>query len=177
MTVVDEVVAQKYADPERLFVTGGSGGGILTAWITTKTQRFAAAASIKPVINWMTMALAADIGQYVRRHWIRSDPWADPEAFLKRSPIRYVDKVKTPTLLMVGEEDFRTPAWEAEQYYTALKMLEVDTALIRVPSAPHYIASRPSRLISKTDNIMGWFAKYDPAKKKSTEAKAEEASQ
>lgn len=177
MTVVDEVVAKKYADPQRLFVTGGSGGGILTAWITTKTQRFAAAASIKPVINWMTMALAADIGQYVRRHWVRADPWSDPEAFLKRSPIRYVDKVKTPTLLMVGEEDFRTPAWEAEQYYTALKMLEVDTALIRVPSAPHYIASRPSRLISKTDNIMGWFAKYDPAKKKSTEAKAEGASQ
>jgi dipeptidyl aminopeptidase/acylaminoacyl peptidase len=173
MTVVDEVVAKKYADPERLFVTGGSGGGILTAWITTKTQRFAAAASIKPVINWMTMALAADIGQYVRRHWIRADPWANPEAFLKRSPIRYADKVKTPTLLMVGEEDYRTPAWEAEQYYTALKMLEVDTALIRVPSAPHYIASRPSRLISKTDNIMGWFAKYDPAKQENTKSKLE----
>lgn len=167
MTVVDEVVAKKYVDPTRLFVTGGSGGGILTAWITTKTHRFAAAASIKPVINWMTMALAADIGQYVRRHWIRADPWTDPEAFLKHSPIRYVDKVKTPTLLMVGEEDYRTPAWEAEQYYTALKMLKVDTALIRVPGAPHYIASRPSRLIGKTDNIMGWFAKYDPAKQKS----------
>jgi acylaminoacyl-peptidase len=177
MTVVDEVVDKKYADPKRLFVTGGSGGGILTAWITTKTQRFAAAASIKPVINWMTMALAADIGQYVRRHWIRADPWADPEAFLKHSPIRYVDKVKTPTLIMVGEEDYRTPAWEAEQYYTALKMLKVDTALIRVPGAPHYIASRPSRLIGKTDNIMGWFAKYDPAKQKSSEAKSENVSQ
>jgi dipeptidyl aminopeptidase/acylaminoacyl peptidase len=173
MTVVDEVVAKKYVDPARLFVTGGSGGGILTAWITTKTQRFAAAASIKPVINWMTMALAADIGQYVRRHWIRADPWADPEAFLKHSPIRYVDKVKTPTLLMVGEEDYRTPAWEAEQFYTALKMLKVDTALIRVPGAPHYIASRPSRLIGKTDNIMGWFAKYDPAKQKDTKTKSE----
>lgn len=167
MTVVDEVVAKKYADPERLFVTGGSGGGILTAWITTKTQRFAAAASIKPVINWMTMALAADIGQFVRRHWVRADPWSEPEVFLKRSPISYVDQVTTPTMLMVGEEDYRTPAWEAEQFYTALKMLKVDTALIRVPSAPHYIASRPSRLISKTDNIMGWFAKYDPVKQES----------
>ena len=177
MTVVDQVIAKKYVDPERLFVTGGSGGGILTAWITTKTQRFAAAASIKPVINWMTMALAADIGQYVRRHWIRADPWADPEAFLKHSPIRYVDKVKTPTLLMVGEEDYRTPAWEAEQFYTALKMLKVDTALIRVPSAPHYIASRPSRLINKTDNIMGWFAKYDPAKQESSEVESEDSRQ
>ncbi|MFT5674178.1 MAG: dipeptidyl aminopeptidase/acylaminoacyl peptidase [Paraglaciecola sp.] len=177
MTVVDHVVARKYADPNRLFVTGGSGGGILTAWIVTKTQQFAAAASIKPVINWMTMALAADIGQYVRRHWIRADPWADPEAFLKHSPIRYVDKVKTPTLIMVGEEDYRTPAWEAEQFYTALKMLEVDTALIRVPGAPHYIASRPSRLISKTDNIMGWFAKYDPAKQNSTKTNPEKSKQ
>ncbi len=166
MSVVDELVKRKYVSQERLFVTGGSGGGILTAWITTKTQRFAAAASIKPVINWMTMALAADIGQMVRRHWIRAEPWSNPQAYLERSPISYVDKVKTPTLIMVGEEDYRTPAWEAEQYYTALKMLEVDTALIRVPSAPHYIASRPSRLINKTDNIMGWFAKYDPAKQK-----------
>jgi len=165
MSVVDEVVARKYVDDKRLFVTGGSGGGILTAWIVTKTDRFAAAASIKPVINWMTMALSADIGAYVRRHWIREDPWSNPEAFLKFSPIRYVDKVKTPTLMMVGEEDYRTPAWEAEQFYTALKMLKVDTALIRVPSAPHYIAARPSLLIAKTDNIMGWFAKYDPAKK------------
>jgi len=164
MSVVDSLVERKYASPDRLFVTGGSGGGILTAWIVTRTQKFAAAASIKPVINWMTMALAGDIGQYVRRHWIRQDPWSNPEAFLKFSPIRYMDKVKTPTLVMVGEEDYRTPTWEAEQFYTALKMRGVDTALIRVPGAPHYIASRPSRLIAKTDNIMGWFAKYDPVK-------------
>lgn len=131
----------------------------------TKTDRFAAAASVKPVINWMTMALSADIAQFVRRHWIREDPWSNPEAFLERSPIRYVDKVTTPTLMMVGEEDFRTPTWEAEQFYTGLKMNGVDTALIRIPGSPHYIAARPSRLIAKTDNIMGWFARYDPAKK------------
>jgi len=169
MDVVDSLVARSYADPERLFVTGGSGGGILTAWTVGKTDRFAAAASVKPVINWMTMALAADIGQYVRRHWIRADPWEDPAAFLDFSPIMLVDDVTTPTLMMVGEQDFRTPAWEAEQFYTALKMNGVDTALIRVPESSHYIASRPSRLIAKTDNIMGWFAKYDPAKAKDAE--------
>ncbi len=165
MTVVDELVARKYVSEDRLFVTGGSGGGILTAWIVTKTDRFAAAASVKPVINWMTMALAADIAQYVRRHWIRSDPWTDPEAFLKLSPIRYVDKVRTPTLVMVGEEDFRTPTWEAEQFYTGLKMNGVETALIRIPGASHGITGRPSRLIALTDNIMGWFASHDPAKR------------
>ena len=174
MSVVDEMVARKYVDPESLFVTGGSGGGILTAWIVTQTDRFAAAASIKPVINWMTMALAGDIAQVVRRHWIRAEPWSDPEAFLKHSPIRYMDKVVTPTLVMVGEEDWRTPPWEAEQFYTALKMNGVDTAYIRVPGSPHYIASRPSRLIAKTDNIMGWFAKYDPAKKDEKEDDTEE---
>lgn len=163
MTVVDEVVARKYVDPSRLFVTGGSGGGILTAWIVTQTDRFAAAASIKPVINWMTMALAGDIAQYVRRHWIREEPWSNPAAYLERSPISYIDKITTPTMVMVGEQDYRTPPWEAEQFYTALKMQGVDTALIYVPEAPHYIASRPSRLVAKTDNIMGWFKKYDKA--------------
>lgn len=164
MSVVDELVRRNYVSKDRLFVTGGSGGGILTAWIVTKTDRFAAAVSAKPVINWYTMALAADIAQYVRRHWIRADPWSDPDAFLKRSPINFVNKVTTPTMLLVGEEDFRTPAWEAEQFYTGLKMNGVETALIRIPGAPHHITGRPSRLIAQTDNVMGWFAKFDPVK-------------
>ncbi|MEL7025328.1 MAG: S9 family peptidase [Pseudomonadota bacterium] len=165
MSVVDHLVAENYVSEDRLFVTGGSGGGILTAWIVGKTERFAAAASVKPVINWMTMALSADIAALVKRHWIRAEPWEDPDAFLDRSPIMLVENVTTPTLVMVGEEDWRTPTWEAEQFYTALKMREVDTALIRVPGSSHYIAGRPSRLIAKTDNIMGWFAKYDPERK------------
>lgn len=163
MSVVDAVVKRNYADPKRLFVTGGSGGGVLTAWIVGKTDRFVAAASIKPVINWATMALAADIGAYVMRHWIRAVPWEDRDTYWKLSPLSLVGNVTTPTLLMVGEEDWRTPAWESEQFYSALKLRKVDTALIRVPGSPHYIAGRPSRLIAKTDNIMGWFAKYDPA--------------
>lgn len=164
MSVVDHLVSEDYVSPDRLFVTGGSGGGILTAWIVGKTDRFAAAASIKPVINWMTMALAADIAPFVKRHWIRAEPWDDPDAFLDRSPIMLIENVTTPTLVMVGEEDWRTPSWEAEQFYTALKLQGVETALIRVPGASHSIASRPSRLIAKTDNIMGWFERYDPAR-------------
>lgn len=163
MDVVTALVDKNYVSEDRLFVTGGSGGGILTAWIVGQTDRFAAAASIKPVINWMTMALASDIAALVKRHWIRADPWSDPDAYLSRSPITLIDNVTTPTLMMVGEEDYRTPAWEAEQFYTALKLKGVDTALIRIPDAPHLIAGRPSRLIAKTDNILGWFKKYDPA--------------
>lgn len=164
MSVVDAVIAKNYVNPERLFVTGGSGGGVLTAWIVGKTDRFAAAVTVKPVINWFTMALAADIGAFVVRHWIRADPWADPDAYWRLSPISLVGNVTTPTMVMVGEEDWRTPTWEAEQFYSALKLRKIDTALVRVPGAPHYIAGRPSRLIAKTDNIMGWFAKHDPAK-------------
>lgn len=164
MSVVDALIERNYVSADRLFVTGGSGGGILTAWIVGKTDRFAAAASVKPVINWMTMALSADIAQVVRRHWIREDPWTNPDAYLALSPIMLIDNVVTPTMVMVGEEDWRTPTWEAEQFYTALKLVGVDTALVRVPGSPHYIAGRPSRLIAKTDNIMGWFEKYDPAK-------------
>ncbi len=174
MSVVDHLVAENYVSEDRLFVTGGSGGGILTAWIVGKTDRFAAAASIKPVINWMTMALAADIAAFVKRHWIRAEPWEDPDAFLDRSPIMLIENVSTPTLVMVGEEDWRTPTWEAEQFYTALKLRDVDTALIRVPGSSHFIAARPSRLIAKTDNIMGWFAKYDPGKNEQGTEEAEE---
>ena len=166
MSVVDALIAKNYVDEKRLFVTGGSGGGVLTAWIVGKTDRFAAAATVKPVINWQTMALLADIGAFVRRHWIRADPWEDRETYWKLSPLSLVGNVKTPTMVMVGEEDWRTPTWEAEQFYGALKLRKIDTALVRVPSSPHYIASRPSRLIAKTDNIMGWFAKYDPSKAK-----------
>jgi acylaminoacyl-peptidase len=162
MSVVDELIKKKYVDQDRLFITGGSGGGVLTAWAVGKTNRFVAAATVKPVINWTSMALAADISRFVSRHWLGAQPWEDPELYWRLSPISLVGNVKTPTLVMVGEEDWRTPAWEAEQFYTALKVQKVDSALIRIPGASHSIASRPSRLIAKVDNILGWFAKYDP---------------
>lgn len=161
MTVVDELIKKKYVDQDRLFITGGSGGGVLTAWAVGKTNRFVAAATVKPVINWTSMALAADISRFVSRHWLGVQPWEDPELYWRLSPISLVGNVTTPTLVMVGEEDWRTPAWEAEQFYTALKVQKVDSALIRIPGASHSIASRPSRLIAKVDNILGWFAKYD----------------
>jgi acylaminoacyl-peptidase len=162
MSVVDELVERDYVDPERLFITGGSGGGVLTAWAVGKTDRFAAAASIKPVINWVTMATAADIGVMVTRHWFRSKPWENPDLYFRLSPLSLVGNITTPTLVMVGEEDWRTPTWEAEQLYGALKQRQVPTALVRVPGASHYIAARPSQLIAKTDNILGWFEEHDP---------------
>jgi acylaminoacyl-peptidase len=174
ISVVDSLVERDYVDPDRLFVTGGSGGGVLTAWIVGKTTRFAAAASIKPVINWASMATASDIGAFVIRNWLRAAPWEDPDLYWRLSPISLVGNVTTPTLVMVGEEDWRTPTWEAEQFYGALKLQQVPTALVRVPGSSHFIAGRPSRLIAKTANILGWFEKYDPANRDDSEPEAQQ---
>ena len=160
MSGVDALVGNGVADPKHLYVTGGSGGGVLTAWIVGKTDRFRAAVVVKPVINWLSFVLTADVYPFFRSAWFSEDPWVDPEQYWERSPLSLVGNVVTPTAIMTGEADFRTPSSESEQYYQALQMRKVDTALIRVPGAPHFIARRPSHLIAKTDNIIAWFRRY-----------------
>ena len=163
MSGVDAVIAKGFIDEQGLYVTGGSGGGVLTAWIVGKTDRFRAAVVAKPVINWTSFTLTADITHYVSRHWFPAMPWEDPEGYWNRSPLSLVGNVTTPTALLTGEEDFRTPMPESEQYYQALKLRKVDTALIRIPEASHGIAARPSQLIAKVDNILAWFGRYPAA--------------
>lgn len=162
MSGVDFAVASGIADPERLYVTGGSGGGVLTAWIVGNTDRFRAAVVAKPVINWTSFVLTADFYPFFRMAWFSEDPWTDPEQYWRQSPLSRVGNVKTPTALMTGEADYRTPISESEQFYQALKLRQIDTALIRVPGASHEIAGRPSSLIAKTGNIMAWFRRYEP---------------
>ena len=160
MSAVDAVLARGYVDPGNLFVTGGSGGGVLTAWIVGKTDRFRAAVSAKPVINWYSFVLTADAAPFFYRYWFAAPPWERPEEYLKRSPLSLVGNVKTPTMLLTGEQDYRTPISESEQFYQALKIRRVDTALVRVPDAPHAIIVRPSLLIAKVNYILAWFEKY-----------------
>ncbi|MEM9402264.1 MAG: S9 family peptidase [Pseudomonadota bacterium] len=160
MAGVDAVLERGYVDEDALYVTGGSGGGVLTAWIVGKTDRFRAAVVAKPVINWASFALTADASHYFTRYWFPSMPWEDPMGYWERSPLSLVGNVTTPTALLTGEADFRTPMPESEQYYQALKLRKVDTALIRIPEASHGIASRPSHLIAKVDNVLAWFARY-----------------
>ncbi len=164
MSVVDAAVAKGLADPARLFVTGGSAGGAMTAWIVGNTDRFAAAVAVNPVINWTSVMLAGDTAAHVARHQIRALPWEDREIFWRLSPLSRVGQVKTPTMLMVGDDDWRTPPAEAEQFYTALKLRGVDTALVRIPGSGHNIGVRPTQQIAKTDNIIGWFKAHDPAR-------------
>lgn len=161
MSVVDAAVAGGYADPARLFVTGGSAGGAMTAWIVGHTDRFAAAVVVNPVINWVSTMLAGDTAAHVARHQIRATPWEDLDAFWRLSPLSRVGHVSTPTMVMVGDEDWRTPPAEAEQFYTALKLRGVEAVLARIPGAGHNLGARPSQTIAKTDNIIGWFRDHD----------------
>ena len=160
MASVDAAVAAGIADPDNLFVTGGSGGGLLTAWLTGHTNRFKAAAVQKPVINWTTQALTADGIPFFGRYWMGKQPWEDPETYWKRSPLSLAGKVRTPTLVVVGAEDLRTPVGEAEQWYSALRLQGVPTALVKVPGAPHSLDQRPSQAAARAAAITAWFDKY-----------------
>jgi dipeptidyl aminopeptidase/acylaminoacyl peptidase len=160
MSGVDAVIAAGYVDPANLFVTGGSGGGVLTAWIVGKTDRFRAAVVAKPVINWSSFVLTADVSNFFYKYWFGAQPWEQPEQYWKRSPLSLVGNVKTPTMLLTGEADYRTPISESEQYYQALKLRNVDTLMVRIPEASHGMVARPSNLIAKVDNILAWFERY-----------------
>ena len=161
MAAVDAAIADGTADPNNLFVTGGSGGGVLTAWIVGKNNRFKAAATQKPVINWISEALTMDATLFTSRYWFNKLPWEDPMDYWRHSPLSLVGNVKTPTLVVVGSEDYRTPVSEAEQYYAALQIRGVPTALVKVPGASHGgIASRPSQAAAKASAILAWFDRY-----------------
>ena len=163
MSAVDTIVERGSIDTDRLYVTGGSGGGVLTAWIVGKTDRFAAAVVAKPVINWISFALSADYAPVFSKYWFPALPWDDPMGYWERSPLSLAGEVSTPTMLLTGEEDWRTPMWESEQYYQALKLRGVDTALVRLPGASHSIAARPSQLLAKVSAILEWFRRYGGA--------------
>ncbi|HEU4967561.1 S9 family peptidase [Sphingomonas sp.] len=161
MSAVDAAIAGGTIDPDNLFVTGGSGGGVLTAWIVGKTDRFKAAATQKPVIDWASFALTSDNPAYFSRYWFGAYPWEDYQSFWARSPLSLVGNVKTPTLVVVGSEDYRTPDSEAEQYYAALQLRGVPTAFVKVPGAAHgTIAARPSQSAAKASAILAWFDRY-----------------
>ena len=162
MDGVDVLIERGLTAEDRLYVTGGSAGGIMTAWIIGKNSRFEAAAVVKPVMNWISKTLTADNYFMYANYRYPGQPWENPEAYMAFSPVSLVGNIETPTLVMVGTDDRRTPLSEAKQLYSALRIREIDTALVEIPGAPHNIASRPSQLITKVDHILAWFDKYAP---------------
>ena len=163
MNGVDEVIKRGYIDPQNLFVCGGSGGGVLTSWIVGHTDRFAGAVVMKPVVNWYSFVGTTDSSSWYYN--FAKLPWEDPAEHLRRSPIAYVGNVKTPTMLMVGELDLRTPLEQTEQYYRALKMRHVPTLMVRLPDEYHgfnadWTNRHPSNRIAQILYLRGWFDKY-----------------
>lgn len=158
MAGVDTVINRGYIDTNRLYVFGCSGGGVLTAWTVGHTNRFAAASSNCPVINWMSFVGNTDgAGWY---HNFANMPWDDPSEHLRRSPLMYVGNVKTPTMLMTGVNDLRTPIGQTEEFYEALKINRVPTAMIRFNNEWHGTSSTPSNFIRTQLYLRSWFEKY-----------------
>jgi len=157
MAGVDAAVAKGFIDTRNLFVCGGSGGGVLTAWIVGHTDRFAAAVSMRPVINWHSFVGKTDGSGWYRQ--FQKYPWEDPMEYAVRSPLHYVKNVTTPTMVMTGEADLRTPMSQSEEYYRALKMLKKETLLVRMPDEFHGWR-RPSHRLLQQLYLMAWFEKY-----------------
>ena len=160
MSGLDALIERGIADPDQLYITGGSAGGIASAYAIGLTDRFVAAAVQKPVINWVSKVLTADSYISQTAYQFPGMPWDELDHYWKRSPLSLVGNVTTPTMLITGEEDQRTPISETEQFYQALKLRRVDAVMVRVPGSSHGIAGRPSRLNAKVDNVLAWFARY-----------------
>jgi dipeptidyl aminopeptidase/acylaminoacyl peptidase len=159
MDGVDKLIEDRITSEDSLFVTGGSAGGIMTAWMIGKNNRFESAAVVKPVMNWISKTLVADNYFGYAEYRYPGQPWEEFETYWKYSPVSLVGNIETPTLVMVGTEDLRTPLSEAKQLYGALKIREIETALVEIPGASHFIANRPGQLITKIDHILAWFKK------------------
>ncbi len=158
MNGVDEVIARGYVDEQNMFVYGCSGGGVLTSWVVGHTDRFAAASANCPVTNWLSFVGTTDgIGWYRN---FENFPWDDPSEHLRRSPLMYVGNVTTPTMLMTGVNDLRTPMPQTEEYYAALKVLGVETAMIRFANEWHGTSSTPSNFLRTQLFLREWFQRH-----------------
>ena len=157
MSGVDAALAKGWIDDRNLFVCGGSGGGVLTAWIVGHTDRFAAAVSMRPVINWHSFVGTTDGANWYDQ--FQKYPWENPTEYAVRSPLHYVANVKTPTMIMTGEADLRTPIGQSEEFYRALKLLKKETLLVRMPEEFHGWR-RPSHRMLQQAYLLAWFEKY-----------------
>lgn len=165
MDGVDHCISKGIAHEDMLYVAGGSAGGIMTAWMIGKNNRFEAAVVVKPVMNWISKTLVADNYFGYANSRYPGQPWENFEGYWKFSPVSLVGNIQTPTMVMVGMEDLRTPPSEAKQLYHALKLRKIETVFVEIPEASHGIANRPSNLITKVAHTIAWLDKYRPEAK------------
>jgi len=162
MAGVDEVIRRGYIDPKRLAVTGGSGGGLLTNWVITQTDRFAAAASQRSIADWAAWWYTADFTLF-HPNWFKTPPFEDPADYAARSPITHVRNIKTPLMLIEGEADYRTPPNSGgETMFRALKILKKPVVMVRFPGEPHELSrsGKPWHRVERLQHIVNWFDKY-----------------
>jgi acylaminoacyl-peptidase len=163
MRAVDVVIERyPWVDAGRLGVTGGSYGGVMTNWIITHTDRFAAAVTLRSITNWVTFFGVSDIGWTFGKTELGGVPWEMEDVFMEKSPIRHVANVKTPTMIIHSEEDYRCPMEQAEQLFTALKVLDVDAEFIRFPGESHELSrgGKPKHRRERLEHMVRWFKKY-----------------
>ena len=162
MAGVDAVIAKGYVDPDKLGVTGGSGGGLLTNWVITQTNRFKAAVSQRDIADWRDFWYTADFSLFTPT-WFKGAPWREEADFKARSPITYIENVQTPLMLVLGEADYRTPPGSGgEQMFRALKYLKKPVVMVRFPGESHELSRSgvPKHRVERLEHIVGWFDKY-----------------
>ena len=162
MLGVDEVLKRGYVDSSKLGVTGGSGGGLLTNWVIGHTDRFAAAVSQRDIASWADWWYSADFTLY-QPSWFKAPPFQDPQDYVQRSPITYIQNVKTPLMLVLGEADYRTPPGAGgEEMFRALKFLKRPVIMVRFPGESHELSrsGQPWHRVERLQHIVGWFDKY-----------------
>jgi dipeptidyl aminopeptidase/acylaminoacyl peptidase len=162
MAGVDELVKRGYINEKKLGVTGGSGGGVLTNWTVSHTDRFAAAVSQRDISDWATWWYTADFTLF-QPHWFKAPPFQDPQDYANRSAITFVDNIHTPILFILGLADSRSPAEAGGmQLFRALKYLKRPTAMVMFPRETHELSrsGEPWHRIERLENIVNWFDKW-----------------
>ncbi|MEZ4622872.1 MAG: prolyl oligopeptidase family serine peptidase [Caldilineaceae bacterium] len=162
MAWTDFVAKQPYVDAERLGVTGVSYGGYMTNWVIGHTNRFRAAVSRNSICNLISEWGASDVNLYLQHFFGNQSPWQNFALFWDRSPLKYVGQIKTPTLILHSEQDHRCPIEQGEQFFVALKVAGVPTAMIRFPDESHLLGwgGRTDRRIAWLKALSGWFDRY-----------------
>jgi dipeptidyl aminopeptidase/acylaminoacyl peptidase len=161
LSAVDHVIARGYVDDKRLGVTGGSGGGLLTNWVVTHTDRFAAAITQRCVSEWASMWYSSDFSMFLP-YWFRKHPYEDAAEYQGRSPVHLVDKITTPLMVIHSEEDWRTPIGQGEAMFRALIALRKATVMVRFPGENHELSrsGTPSRRVQNQEHIRRWFDRW-----------------
>lgn len=161
MKAVDIAAQRPDVDSTRMGVTGGSYGGVMTAWITVKTDRFKAAQADRMIANWWSWYGTSDV-QGLTEFEFFGRPWDNPAMYDSLSPIRYVRKVKTPTFILQSEEDHRTPMTDAEQWFMALRKQGTPVEFVRYPRSTHDLSrtGEPWLLVDRLGRLRDWFGHW-----------------